>query len=76
MLNLMNRNRNTKAEELYPGSIHYIGGKIANRLANTFSENLVFGTCWPLDAGHDSEQIATNGFSERLVEVDGKQTLV
>lgn len=76
MLILMDRKRNTWAEEVYPGSLHYIGGEIAHRLANTGEENLIVGACWPSDAGHDYEEIAVNGFSARLVEVDGKPKLV
>jgi len=76
MLILMDRDRNTWAEEVYPGSLHYIGGEIAHRLANTGSEDLVVGACWPSDAGHDYQEIAVNGFSARLVEIDGKPELV
>jgi glucose-6-phosphate isomerase len=76
MLILMNRERNTWAEEVYPGSLHYIGGDIAHRLANTGHESLVVGACWPSDAGHDYEEIALNGFSARLLEVDGLPILV
>lgn len=76
MLILMDRERNTWAEEVYPGSLHYIGGEIAHRLANTSDENLIVGACWPSDAGHDYEEIAKNGFSARLMEVDGKPKLV
>jgi len=76
MLILMDRDRNTWAEEIYPGSLHYIGGEIAHRLANTGSENLVVGACWPSDAGHDYQEIAVKGFSARLVENDGKPELV
>jgi len=76
MLILMDRDRNTWAEEVYPGSLHYIGGEIAHRLANTDSEKLIVGACWPSDAGHNYEEIAKNGFSARLVEVDGNPLLV
>ena len=76
MLILMDRSRKTWAEEVFPGSLHYIGGDVAHRLANTGDENLVVGACWPSDAGHDYEEIANNGFSARLMEVDGKPTLV
>jgi glucose-6-phosphate isomerase len=76
MLVLMDRNRNTRAEEVFPGSLHYIGGEIAHRLANTGNEKLIVGACWPSDAGHDYEEIAENGFSARLVEMDGKPKLV
>jgi len=76
VLILMDRLRNTWGEEVYPGSLHYIGGEIAHRLANTGDENLVVGACWPSDAGHDYEEIATHGFSARLVEIDGQPLLV
>jgi glucose-6-phosphate isomerase len=76
MLILMDRNRKTWAEEVYPGSLHYIGGEIAHRLANTGDEKLIVGACWPSDAGHDYEEIAVNGFSARLLEVKGEPKLV
>lgn len=76
MLILMDRGRNTWAEEVSPGSLHYIGSDIAHRLANTGDENLVVGACWPSDASHDYEEIAVNGFSSRLLEVDGLPKLV
>jgi glucose-6-phosphate isomerase len=76
MLILMDRDRKTWAEEVFPGSIHYIGSEIAHRLANTGNENLLVGACWPSDAGHDYEEIATHGFSARLLEINGKPTLV
>ena len=76
MLILMDRKRNTWAEEVYPGSLHYIGSEIAHRLANTNSENLVVGACWPSDAGHNYEEIAATGFSARLLEIDGQPKLI
>lgn len=76
MLILMDRNRKTWAEEVYPGSLHYIGGEIAHRLANTGTENLIVGACWPSDAGYDYEEIALNGFSARLVEIENIPVLV
>jgi glucose-6-phosphate isomerase len=76
MLILMDRDRNTWAEEVYPGSLHYIGGDIAHRLANTCNESLIVGACWPSDAGHDYEEIAVNGISARLLEVEGMPKLI
>lgn len=76
MLILMNRERRTWAEEVYPGSLHYIDSDIAHRLANTGNENLIVGACWPSDAGHDYEEIASHGFSARLFEINGKPVLV
>ena len=75
MLILMDRNGHTWAEEVYPGSLHYIGSEIAHRLANTGSENFIVGACWPSDAGHDYETIAGSGFSARLLEKEGKPIL-
>jgi glucose-6-phosphate isomerase len=76
MLLLMDRDRNTWGEEIYPGSLHYIGSEIAHRLANTGDENMVVGACWPSDAGHNYEEIAANGFSARLLEIDGMSMLI
>ena len=76
MLILMDRERKTWAEKVFAGSIHYIGGEIAHRLANTGHEELIVGACWPSDAGHDYDEIAVNGFSARLVDIEGIPTLV
>lgn len=76
MLILMDRDRHTWGEEIYTGSLHYIGSEIAHRLANTGSENLVVGACWPSDAGHNYEEIAATGFSARLLEIDGNPLLI
>lgn len=76
MLLLMDRERNTRAEEVFPGSLHYIGGHIAHRLVNTGNDKMIVGACWPSDAGHDYDEIANNGFSARLFEVNGKPRLV
>ncbi|HET6557880.1 MAG TPA: glucose-6-phosphate isomerase family protein [Prolixibacteraceae bacterium] len=76
MLILMDRDRHTWGEKVFPGSLHYISSEVAHRLANTGSENLVVGACWPSDAGHDYEEIAVNGFSARLLERDGQPMLM
>jgi glucose-6-phosphate isomerase len=76
MLIMMDRDRNTWAEEMYPGSLHYIGENIAHRVANTGNTTLILGASWTSDAGHDYEEIARNCFSARLFEIDGKPLLV
>ena len=76
MLILMDRNRKTWAEEVFPGSLHYIGSEVAHRIANTGLNDLIVGACWPSDAGHDYEEIARNGFSAYLVEEGGNPVLV
>jgi len=75
VLILMDREGKTWGEKMYPGSLHYIPSHVAHRVANTGEELLSFGACWPSDAGHDYETIATEGFSARLLDVDGKPQL-
>jgi glucose-6-phosphate isomerase, archaeal len=76
MLVMMNGNRETWAEKMYPGSLHYIDGGIAHRVANVGGGALIFAASWPSDAGHNYEEIARSGFSARLRELGGKPTLV
>lgn len=63
-------------EPMQPGSLHYIPGYIAHRLANTGDTPLRVGACWPSDAGHDYASIAEHGFTARLMNVGGVPTLV
>lgn len=76
VLLMMDRERNVRAERMFPGSLHYIPGKTAHRVANVGDSPLVFGACWPSDAGHNYGEIAEKGFARRLVEVDGKPGLI
>jgi glucose-6-phosphate isomerase len=76
MLIFMDRNRNTWAEEMTPASLHYMPARVAHRTVNTGNEPMTFGACWPSDAGHDYGTILEEGFSARLLEVDGKPMLV
>jgi glucose-6-phosphate isomerase, archaeal len=75
VLILMDEKRNTWGEEMTPGSLHYINRSVAHRVANTGDKPLVFDACWPSDAGHDYQEIADNGFSARLLDIDGIPTL-
>ncbi len=76
VLILMDKDRNVWGEKMFPGSLHYIPGSIAHRVANTGNTLLAFGACWPSDAGHNYEEIALNGFSGRVLEIDGKPQLI
>lgn len=76
MLILMNEAREVWAERVYPGSLHYIPGGIAHRVANVGNNMLIFAASWPSDAGHNYESIAQKGFARRLKEVAGKPKLV
>ena len=76
MLLLMDENKKTWVEKMYPGSLHYIKGHIAHRTINTGKIPLSFGACWPSDAGHNYQEIQDNGFSARIMEIDGKPQLI
>lgn len=72
----MDSRRSCWAEWVRPGSLHYVPGGVAHRLANCGSDRLSVGACWPSDAGHDYGSISETGFSGRLVEIDGEPRLV
>jgi glucose-6-phosphate isomerase, archaeal len=73
---LMEEGGPTVAETMSSGSVHYIPGHHAHRVANTGTEPLIFIACWPSDAGYDYAAIERNGFSARLLERNGVPTLV
>ena len=76
MLILMDEQRNVWAERMFPGSLHYIPGKVAHRVANIGYQKLVFSACWPSDAGHDYATIEAEGFARSLMDVNGVPTLL
>jgi glucose-6-phosphate isomerase len=76
LLILMDEQRVCWAEEVFPGSLHYIPGKVAHRLANTGDEVLAVGACWLSESGHDYAAIEKEGFSARAKCVNGKPALV
>lgn len=72
---LMRENGETWSETMNPGSVHYIHGGIAHRVANTGIEPLTFLASWPSDAGHDYAQIRSMGFGKRMVLRNGAPCL-
>jgi glucose-6-phosphate isomerase len=72
---MMNEAGETWAENLEPGTLHYIPGHTAHRLANTGDTELAVGACWPSDAGHDYAAISHRGFTARLLCINGKPSL-
>jgi glucose-6-phosphate isomerase, archaeal len=72
---LMDEERRTWFEPMTPGSVHYIPGRVAHRAANTGKEVFSFVACWPSDAGHDYETIASHGFGARLRNIGGTAVL-
>lgn len=75
LLLLMDKSGKTRAERIIPGSLHYIPGLTAHRVVNTGKDLLRFGACWPSDAGHDYETIASQGFSARVKEINNSVVL-
>jgi glucose-6-phosphate isomerase len=73
---LMEEGGATTAEPMSTGSVHYIPGHRAHRVANTGTEPLIFIACWPSDAGYDYTTIEKSGFSARLLKRNGVPTLV
>jgi len=73
---LMNEKRECWMEKMTQGSLHFIGANLAHRVINAGIEPLTFLASWPADAGHDYNTIQQNGFSVRLVEVNGQPSVV
>jgi glucose-6-phosphate isomerase len=73
---LMAKGGPTVSEKMSVGSVHYIPGHHAHRVANTGNEPLVFIACWPSDAGYDYSTIEKSGFSSRLLKRDEGPTMV
>jgi glucose-6-phosphate isomerase len=72
----MDTNGQSLAEHIKPSSLHYIAGNLAHKVVNTGNEPLIFGACWPSNAGHDYASIDRNGFSVRLIDINGKPSLI
>jgi glucose-6-phosphate isomerase, archaeal len=69
-------NGETSHQIMSPGSVHYIPGNTAHRVANIGKTRLVFLASWPSDAGHDYGTIRESGLGVAMVEHLGKPTLV
>jgi glucose-6-phosphate isomerase len=76
MLIQMQDDRRTWGERMFPGSLHYIDGRYAHRVANTGTTPLTFWACWPSDAGYDYATIADRGFGGRLIAKDGEPVFI
>lgn len=66
LLLLMDESGKTWAEEMKPGSLHYIRGNHAHRSINTGNEDLWISACWPSDAGHDYAAVEEREFRYRV----------
>ncbi|MCX6924565.1 MAG: glucose-6-phosphate isomerase [Verrucomicrobia bacterium] len=72
---LMDRDRRMSFEPMTPGSIHNLDGRLAHRVANVGNEPLIFLCVWMSDCGHDYETIASDGFAQRLLDINGEPGL-
>ena len=66
LLMLMDENGKTWCEEVIPGSVHLISGKLAHRLINTGTEDLKVQCCWPCQAHHDYAATESQPFGFRI----------
>lgn len=76
MLIRMEKDRKTWGERMAAGSLHYIDGCHAHRVANTGATPLIFWACWHSDAGYDYTTIADRGFGSRLIAKNGEPVFV
>ena len=76
MLVMVSADGRAWAEEMRPGSLHYVTGHTAHRVANIGSQPLRFIACWPSDAGHDYGSIKDTGMGARLICRDGVPALI
>ena len=70
---LMDRTGHTWAEDMKPGTLHYIAREVAHRIVNTGDVPIRVTACWPSDAGHDYEVAGGRGFGARIVEGQGEE---
>jgi glucose-6-phosphate isomerase len=76
MLIMMDAARHTWGEWMAPGSLHYVAGNVAHRVANAGQTRLKMTACWPSDAGHDYVAIRQEGFGARLLARNGEAVLL
>lgn len=67
LLLLMDKQGNTWAEKVFPGSVHLIDGQHAHRLINiTDNEALKVIACWSMHAGYDYQFVEDHPFGNRI----------
>ena len=73
---LMTEEGDASLQTMTLGSVPYIPGRIAHRVANVGNDPLVFVASWPSDAGHDYARVRAGGFSKRLLRHEDGPCLV
>lgn len=69
-------NKQSWAESVQPGSLHYVPGHTGHRLVNVGDGPLAVGACWPSDAGHEYGVIETGGFPLLVLKGEGGPRIV
>ncbi len=64
------------AQIMTPNTCVYVPACWAHRSINTGNEPLISFCVYPGHAGHDYGSIETSGFRKRVVEIDGKPTII
>jgi len=72
LLMLMDEENNLTTEKVFPGSIHFINGKLAHRLINTGDVDLKVYATWSPKAGHDYEKVEKHPFKYRVFRVNNE----
>lgn len=62
--------------DMAPGTIAYVPPYWAHRTVNTGDEPFIFLAVYPSDAGHDYGTIEREGFAGRVVDRNGKATVL
>lgn len=76
LLLLQTKDGETKEMELTSGTVACIPPGWAHRSVNTGEDDFIFLAGYPKDAGHDYGTIERQGFNKRVLEIDGKATVV
>ena len=66
----------SQALEMRPDGVVYVPARWAHRSINVGDEPLISFCVYPGDAGHDYGSIETEGFRKRIVEIDGKPSII
>jgi glucose-6-phosphate isomerase len=72
LLLLMDEDDNITAENIFPGSIHFINGLLAHRLVNTGDSDLKVYATWSPKAGHDYAKVENHPFKYRIYKIDNE----
>jgi len=72
MLVFRDESGHTWYEDMKPGSLHYVPGRVAHRIVNTGEAPLRVIACWSSDAGHDYEIAGGKGFAARILRQNGE----